>query len=221
MAFPRVTLALAALLLALVAAAQPADAPVHMKSVDGFSLGRADAPLTMVEFSDYECAYCQQYHATAFQSLKRDYIDTGKLRYVVRDLPLPMHRMALGAARAARCAGEQGRFWDMRSALFRNAGVLDTDSLVELGASLGLDEPKLRTCVTSTRYDISIRSDMDDATAVGVHATPGFVLGKTSGQGVKGVRFAGAQPYEAYETRIKALLGSAPPEAPAPGIAPR
>jgi len=206
--------------LASHAAAQ--DPVARVRSVGSAVLGRADAPLTMVEFSDYECSFCQQYHATAFPGIKRDFIDTGKLRYVVRDFPLPAHRLAVGAARAARCAGEEGKFWEMRGALFANTEALDADRIVELGRGLKLDEDRLRACVASDRHDEAIRADMAVAAAAGVHATPAFVLGPSDGDGVKGARFEGAQPYAAYAARINALLQADRPRAdPAPGTAPR
>ena len=73
-----------------------------------YFLGREDAPLTLIEFTDYECPFCGRFHADAFVDLKKNYIDTGKVRFVSRDLPLSFHSNALGAAEGARCAGEQG-----------------------------------------------------------------------------------------------------------------
>jgi protein-disulfide isomerase len=78
---------------------------------DELALGRAGAPLTMVEFTDYQCPYCRRFQAEVWPQLKREYIDTGKLRYIARDLPLQFHASAAPAAEAAHCAGEQGKFW--------------------------------------------------------------------------------------------------------------
>lgn len=215
-------LAALGLALAFAAGAQTAEPTVRIKSVGTAVLGRADAPVTMIEFSDYECTFCQQYHAVAFEAIKRDFIDSGKLRYVVRDFPLPTHRQAIVAARAVRCAGEQGRYWEMRSTVFKTTDLLDTDMLVELGRGLKLDEASLRACITSERHDAGIRKDMADAAAAGVNATPSFVLGRSVGEGVTGKRFAGAQPYAAYAERINALLEEpGTREGPAPGSAPR
>ena len=106
-------------LAACAALAQKPEPRVRLELAGAKVLGNTQAPLTMVEFSDYECTFCQQYHATAFVELKRDFIDTGKLRYVVRDYPLPTHRNAARAARAAHCAADQGRFWEMHAALLK------------------------------------------------------------------------------------------------------
>ena len=107
-----------------VAAAAPAAeeaaprAIVRLKLDDKeYSLGRADAPLTIVEFTDYQCPYCRQFQAQTFAQLKKNYIDTGKLRFIVRDLPLEFHSAARPAAEAAHCAAEQGKFWEMHHAL--------------------------------------------------------------------------------------------------------
>src|SRR5262249_24712376 len=94
----------------------PAASPVeHVKvgTAGSYSLGSSDAALTLVEFTDYQCPFCKQFHDTTFQQLKTNYIDTGRLRFVHRDLPLDFHEHALKAAQAARCAGEQDKFWPM------------------------------------------------------------------------------------------------------------
>ena len=202
----------AAVLLGLLlgpAAAQQAAEPRVKVSVAGAQvLGRADAPLTMVEYADYECGYCQQYHGSVFLQLKRDFIDTGKLRYVVRDFPLPMHRQAVPAARAARCAAEQGKFWEMREVLFKGDAP-HPEAIAEAGARLGMDGARLRACATGTSQDAGIRSDIAAAQAAGVTATPTFVLGRSAGDQVEGVRFTGLAPYADFEARIRALLPKA------------
>src|SRR5277367_6195365 len=104
------------------AAAQPQPAPasdkVKMSVTPGwYSLGRDDAPVTVVEFADYQCPFCRKFHSETFAEIKKNYIDTGKVRYVSRDLPLDFHPNAAPAAQAARCAGEQHKFWEMHDAI--------------------------------------------------------------------------------------------------------
>jgi protein-disulfide isomerase len=198
--------------LALHGVAYSNDPVARVRSVGTAVLGRADAPVTLVEFSDYECSFCQQYHADSFESIKRDFIDTGKVRYVVRDFPLPRHKFAMGAARAVRCAGEQGKFWEMRSAVFRSTDALNADAIAEIGGTIKVAEGPLRACMATDRHDAGIRKDMEDAAAAGVTATPAFVLGLSAGDGVKGERFLGALPYADFAARINALLESAPRE---------
>ncbi|HUP98357.1 MAG TPA: thioredoxin domain-containing protein [Usitatibacter sp.] len=200
--------ALAMALAVLAFTTYAADPPARMRVEGPFVLGAADAPVTLVEFSDYECSFCQRYHMQAYERIKREFVDTGKVRYVVRDFPLPMHRHAVTAARAARCAAEDQRFWEMRHALLASEGTLNLDAIVERGESLGLDTAKLRTCATSTRFDNAIRRDLQDARDAGVSLTPSFVLGLSKGDAVEGVRLEGAQDFEYFEERIRALLAA-------------
>jgi len=170
------------------------------------ALGRSDAPLTIVEFTDYQCPFCQRFHLTTFNELVRNYVDTGRVRYVSRDLPLPMHEHAKSAAQAARCAGEQTKFWEMRHALIANANRLGDERYTALARELNLDESRFQACVTSQKYADEIQRDMADAYAAGVTATPSFVIGRASGNNVEGVRVTGALPYAVFEAKIKELL---------------
>jgi protein-disulfide isomerase len=98
---------------------QPASATIT--NLKGFLMGRPDAPLTMIEFTDLQCPYCRQYVTTTFDEIKKNWIDTGKLRYISRDFPLDsIHPYAIGAARASRCAADQGKFWEMRHTILVN-----------------------------------------------------------------------------------------------------
>ena len=200
-------LAVAALATAAFAASAQSPEPPAKIAVSGpFVLGAADAPVTLVEFSDYECSFCQRFHTQNFERLKREFVDTGKVRYVVRDFPLPMHRYAVAAARAARCAAEDNRFWEMRHALLSSEGTLNTDVIVEQGERVGLDATKLRGCLTTNRFDAAIRRDIAEARAAGISLTPSFVLGRSKGDTVEGAKLEGAQDYEYFEERIRALL---------------
>jgi len=203
----------AASVLALAAGtvlAQKPEPRVRLELAGAQVLGSTQAPITMVEFSDYECTFCQQYHANAFAQLKRDFIDTGKLRYVVRDYPLPTHRNAARAARAAHCAADQGRFWEMHAALIKGE-PLDLQTIVEAAEKLGLDGARLRACIESGQFDGAIRKAIAEANVAGVNSTPSFVIGTTRGGGVEGTRFAGSLPYADYAARIKALLAAPKP----------
>src|SRR5436190_18516411 len=122
---------------------QPAAAPqpttARITNLKGFVMGRPDAPLTMVEFTDLQCPFCRQYVSTTFDEIKKNWIDTGKLRYISRDFPLDFHPQAMPAARAARCAGEQGKFFELRYALMRNANLLSSDYINKTAADMKLD----------------------------------------------------------------------------------
>ena len=188
--------------------------PVVDTTADGpFVLGRADAPVTLVEFVDYECSYCRQYHARVFERLRKEFVDSGLLRYVVRDFPLEMHKNSVTTARAARCGAQQGRFWEIRHALL-TAPRLDLEGVVAAGRAAGVDPVKLRDCVLNAKVNASIKQDREEGLRIGVDTAPAFVIGRSKGDRVEGELFVGSKPYEAYEARIRALLpaGRLPPQ---------
>ncbi len=179
--------------------------PVKVSVKGAYALGKADAPVTMVEFTDYECPFCRAFHNASFDQIKKKYIDTGKVRYVSRDYPLPFHPRALPAAKVARCAGDQGKFWEMRHALITNA--LDTETMVKLAGDLKLDQKKLQACIADERVSRALESDIADAeNTAAVSGTPTFVIGRTGGDSVQGEKIVGAQPLPQFEARIQALL---------------
>jgi protein-disulfide isomerase len=180
-----------------------------LTNLGGYSLGRADAPLTLVEFTDLQCQFCNRFSTQVFGQLKAAYIDTGKVRFVTRDFPLDFHPEALPAARAARCAGEQGKFWEMRDALVRGYNRLGPAFVASTAEGLKLDMAAFKACASSTKFDAAIMQDMNEGRAVNVEGTPTFVLGRTSPQGLDGVLIVGAQPFAAFDAKIKELL--APP----------
>lgn len=185
----------------------PPSARITLPPARVYALGRDDAPLTMVEFTDLECPFCRQFHVATFEQLKKNYIDTGKLRFVTRDFPLDFHANARPAAHAARCAGEQNRFWEMRHVLTVNAAALSRDKMLTFARDLGLDMSQFEACFTAERHREAIDRDVVDAHGANVSGTPTFVLGKTMPQGFEGVRIVGAQPYAVFEQKIRELLG--------------
>jgi protein-disulfide isomerase len=189
-------------------AERPPDEKVRVDLTGARAMGRADAPVTIVEFTDLECPYCRTFHVSSFERLKKEYIDTGKVRFISRDFPLDFHRNARPAAQAVRCAGEQGKFWEMRHHVTLNASALGKEVYDRLAGQLGLDLAKFSRCAATDSYRAEIDRDVAEATSVGITGTPTFVLGPTTpGASLEGVRIVGAQPYPAFEARIKALLG--------------
>ena len=188
--------------------AAPAPAPrVTLSSLTGYTVGQANAPLTMVEFTDLQCPFCRQFHLAAFEQIKKDYIDTGKLRYISRDFPLEaIHPHALGAAQAARCAGDQGKFWELRHQILLNNAQLNPAMLTTLAQDLQLDMGAFRGCIEAGRFDADIKKDIADAAAVGVSGTPSFVIGKTAADKLDGILLVGAQPYAAFDAKLKDAL---------------
>jgi protein-disulfide isomerase len=189
--------------------AAPAPETAKISSV-GFAIGRTDAPLTLVEFADYQCPFCRQFQSTVYERMKKDYIDTGKLRFVSRDLPLDMHSNASAAAHASRCAGEQNRFWEMHDTLISHADKLDPLAIAGYAQEVGLNMEQFSACVASNKYLPSIRADIAEANAAGILGTPTFVLGKTSDNGIEGIKLIGAQPYEVFEKALTGQLAKAP-----------
>lgn len=188
------------------AAKSAADEHVKVRIDDGYFLGHTDAPLTLVEFADYQCPFCRHFHATTFPELRRNYIETGKLRYVALDLPLDFHRDASKAAVSALCAGEQYKFWEMRDLLLSSVSNLTQDAILSYAQQLQLDLPVFRTCVESDKYLPKIKRDRTQADSVGISGTPTFVLGKTAKGEIEGVRIIGAVPYSEFDVKIKQLL---------------
>src|SRR2546425_11198883 len=139
--------------------------PVRTSVADAPVLGRADAPVPLVESPDYQCPFCQRFFATTLPALKKDYIDTGKLRFVYRDFPLEMHPHAREAAVAAHCAGEQGKYWEMHDALFQYQAALAPAQLAERARALGLDSSRFDQCLTSGRHTASIERGLADGAA--------------------------------------------------------
>ena len=173
-----------------------------------YSLGSATAPLTIVEFTDYQCPYCRRFHAETFPRLKHDWIDTGKVRFVVRDLPLEIHSAARFSAEVAHCAGAQGKFWPMHDALLHKDQQLTEPAVQQLAAKLGLSPAALKSCVDSGRYENAIAQNADQASALGLRGTPGFIVGRSNGREVTGMLLEGAQPYADFDLVLRRLLAA-------------
>jgi protein-disulfide isomerase len=170
--------------------------------------GQKTAPLTMVEFTDYQCPFCGRYARETYGQIEKEYIATGKVKYVLLDLPLEsIHKFAFKAAEAANCAGEQGKYWEMHDRLFANQPTID--SWTAHAEAVGLDLPQFQACLDSDKQAAEIRRDMTQAQIAGVTGTPGFFLALTDPitTKVKTLRSVkGAQPFPAFKAQIDALL---------------
>jgi len=173
---------------------------------ESYAIGAANAPVTMVAFVDYECPFCKRFDVQTYPQLKKQYIDTGRLRYVIRDLPLEFHKRAMKAAEASYCAAEQGKFWEMRDKLIVNSERLDAALLPGYAKELGLADERFRGCLDSGKYVPQLQKSLDDARALGITGTPTFVIGKSGGDTLEGVKVVGAQPYATFDSHIKGLL---------------
>jgi protein-disulfide isomerase len=152
--------------------------------------GPANAPIEMIEFSDFQCPFCLRANPTVTQVLTK-YGD--RIRFVYRHYPLPNHPNARPAAEAAQCANEQGKFWPYHDQLFTRAGRLNDDDLKKVAGEVGLDAGKFDSCVATHKYKADVDADIKAGDEAGVSGTPAFFI--------NGRALTGAQPYEAF-TRI-------------------
>lgn len=195
-------------------AAAAATGPVKVSVDDDAVLGDPDAPITMIEFSDYECPFCKRYFDQTYPELKKNYIDTGKVKLVFRDLPLSFHDpLATKQAIAANCAKEQAGdagYYKMHDAIFTkttsNGSGMTVDDLYTLASEQGLNAGNFKSCLDTDKYKDEVSKDLADAGAVGADGTPTFFIGKSDDSGtIEGTRLVGAQPYTAFSTIIDGL----------------
>ena len=165
-------------------------------------LGNKNAKVTMIEYSDFQCPFSKSYFQNSFDQLKKEYVDTGKMKIVFQNFPLPFHINAEKAAEAAECANKQGKFWQYHDLLFTNGQSdgtgLDTASLKSYASQLGLDTQKFNSCLDNGEAVAAVKSDLANAQAVGVQGTPTFLI--------NGVSTVGALPVTSFEQAINAAL---------------
>jgi protein-disulfide isomerase len=172
------------------------------------SLGRKDAPVTLVEFSDYQCPFCKRHFSTVYPIIKKDYIDTGKLRYVFRDFPIAsLHPQAQKAHEAAYCGREQNRYWEMHDILFENSQDLSVPALKRYATKIALNDDQFNACLESGKYAGDVEKEIAEGTQVGVSGTPSFFIGPSgSGEKITGTMVTGAQPLATFKQVIDGLL---------------
>jgi protein-disulfide isomerase len=177
--------------------------------------GYSGARVAIIEYADFECPYCGEYERKTFPQLLRNYIETGKVKFFYRDLPLPGHARAMPAARAARCAGEQGKYWEMHDSLFATQNALSAPALLDRAWELGLDTEKFTECQSSEKYTADIQKNLSEAQKMGIGGTPTFFLGGVEPGGDVTIekRFEGAAPFDVFKSELDALLASKSQEA--------
>ncbi len=197
------------------AAPETPSGPVKVSVDDDPVLGDKNAPVTLVEFSDYECPFCKRHFDQTYVDLKKDYIDTGKVKLVFRDLPLSFHEpMATKEAVAANCAREQGddsTYYKFHDEMFKkttsNGTGLDDAKVNAIAEGLGLNISNFKSCYESQKYKDEVAKDMADAGKIGASGTPSFVVGNSTDNGeIEGQLIVGAQPYAAFKTIIDEKL---------------
>jgi protein-disulfide isomerase len=159
----------------------------------------------LVEFSDFECPFCEKYSREVFELIDRDFVATGRLRYAFRHFPLEnVHPNAIAAAEAAECASQQGRFWEMRRLLFAKREELAQRFWRTDAVSIGLDATMFGSCLDGSAV-ARVRADMAEGRRLGLNSTPSFVIGVTQPDGsvLIATKIRGAQPYEVFKRAIE------------------
>lgn len=164
--------------------------------------GEEDAPVTIVEYSDFQCPFCKRFYEQTLPSIEEKYIATGKVKLVYRHFPLSFHQNAQVAAESAECAGDQDKFWEMHDMLFENGSGdgtgLSKEDILGYAETLELDVTAFTECLDSGKYTEKVADDMTMGASQGVSGTPGFL--------VNGVLVVGAQPFSVFEAAIEAAL---------------
>lgn len=194
---------------------RPAGNPATVD--DDAVLGKKDAPVTLIEFVDYQCPFCGRFATQTLPQLKKEYVDTGKVKLVMRDFPLSFHQNAPKASEATECAEEGGKFWEMHDLIFEKQGEWAqapnaSELFKQYAASLGLPKT-FDACLDTGKYAQEVQKDFADGSTSGVSGTPNFWV---LGPGGKSEQISGAVPFSNFQSVIDRLLGSAGPAAAAP-----
>ncbi len=150
-------------------------------------LGNPKSKLTMIEFADFQCPFCGKFQKETFPALKKEYIDTGKVRFIYMDFAF-LGQESIDAAEAARCANDQGQFWQYHDELFanqdgENRGAFSKSKLEQFATNIGLDLPRFRDCVSQNKFDKQISVSKAIGQKYGITGTPGFLIGKDTIKG--------------------------------------
>ncbi|MDX1401327.1 MAG: thioredoxin domain-containing protein [Kiloniellales bacterium] len=173
-------------------------------------MGEEKAPITLIEFTDYQCPYCRRHYRKTMPQLVHYFIKSGKVKYVIRDFPVTrIHPFAAKAAEATHCAGDEGKYWEMRALLFQNQRNLHLPDLIARAEKLGLDRAAFEHCLEGGSYAEQVRRDFRSGLEIGVPGTPSFVLGLTDPEDPENVEvkkmLRGAKPFSAFRDAIEDL----------------
>lgn len=177
----------------------------ELRSTDVRLRGNPSAPVTLIEYSDFTCGYCQKFFLETWPKIQSKYIDTGKVRFLYRDFPRASQGPGVNAAIAARCAGDQGKYWAMHDRLY--GGRLDLADFQRHATAIGLDLSTFTKCYQDSRHTEAIFQDKDEGTYLGFRGTPGFVLMLTRRSSNESpLLIPGAFPFDVFEEEIDRLL---------------
>jgi protein-disulfide isomerase len=189
-------------------AGQAAPLNFDLQLAGAATKGRADAPLVILEFSDFECPFCGRFSRGIYFQIQREYVDTGKVRYVYRHLPIErIHPNAMKAAEAAQCALAQGKFWEMHDRLFANQKALALPNLIAYAQVLGLNPTTFQQCLAG-QTTARVRQDLAEGLKAGITGTPAFFIGTVTKEGKLKVlhKLIGAKPYATFKATLDSLV---------------
>lgn len=199
---------LSQLLAALGQRPEPQQVTINLTNAP--SRGRDDAKVTMVEFSDFQCPFCGRHIRETMPQIDREYIQTGKVRYVFRDLPIEsLHPQAPKAHEAVHCARDQGKYWELWERFFANPRELALDQMVSHATAVGLDPATFRQCVESGKHAATVAGSLEEGARLGATGTPIIFFGLTQPGSTTLEATAiirGAYPYDRFKATIDALL---------------
>jgi protein-disulfide isomerase len=178
-------------------------------TVDQRVRGQLDAPVTMIEYSDFTCGYCLKFFKETWPRIQSRYVETGKVRFLYKDYPRADQGPGLDAAVAARCAGDQGAYWPMHDRLFAERARLDQELFLQHAKAIGLDQTGFSQCLRDGRHVRAIFQDRQEANSWGFRGTPGFVIMRSAQQPTTkdpAIAIPGAFPFESFAEEIDRLL---------------
>jgi protein-disulfide isomerase len=191
---------------------QPELKPPQTMSVAGEPFkGDPAARLAIIEYADFECPFCRRFEHDIYPQLHDGYVKTGKLKFFHRDMPLSFHQGAMPSARAAHCASEQGKFWEMHDSLLGDGASLSAADIDARAGKLGLNVAELDACISSSRFADIIQRSMSEAAQMQISGTPTFIIGTLDAEGnLMSVKktVIGASPFEAFKAALDPLLAS-------------
>ncbi|WP_447601178.1 DsbA family protein [Nitrospira sp. Nam80] len=178
-------------------------------TIDQRVRGQLDAPVTMIEYSDFTCGYCLKFFKETWPRIQSRYVETGKVRFLYKDYPRADQGPGLDAAVAARCAGDQGAYWPMHDRLFAERARLDQELFLQHAKAIGLDQKGFSQCLRDGRHVGAIFQDRQEANSWGFRGTPGFVIMRSAQQPTTkdpAIAIPGAFPFESFAEEIDRLL---------------
>lgn len=175
---------------------------------DDAIIGDEDAPITLIEFTDYQCPFCGRHYTQTYGQIKKEYIDTGKVKMVTRDFPLGFHQHAQKASEATECADDQDKFWEMHDKIFSTqstwSGLGDAvPTFKQFAKDLGMNASTFDSCLDSGKYAQEVKDDMAAGQASGIDGTPGFWILGPDGQSQK---ISGAYPFDSFKAAFDGML---------------